>query len=222
MNEDTQTQRPPVQSDQQAPHPDLEALVTKHCTTLWRKPAPVHTREAFDYAKAWLAERGNPPLILDSFCGTGMSTRHLSEQYGGAAVIGLDKSAHRLTKHANPSDQYLLLRAECEPFWQLLEANHIKLAHHYLLYPNPWPKSSHLKRRVHGHPAFPVLARLGGTLEMRSNWQVYAQEFALACELIGFKGKLECFKVNQPWTLFEKKYSERAQTLWRFQGVFSS
>ena len=71
----------------------------------------------------WLAERGNPPLVLDSFCGTGMSTKRLAEQHGDAAVIGLDKSAHRLTKHADASDQYLLLRAECEPFWQLLKSS---------------------------------------------------------------------------------------------------
>jgi len=62
---------------------------------------------------------------------------------------------------------------------------------------------------------------LGGTIEMRSNWQVYAQEFALACALIGFKGTLEQLKVTTPWTLFEKKYSERNHTLWCFRGIFS-
>ena len=221
MNEDTQIEQPPVQSDQQAPHPDLEALVTKHCQTRWRKPIPEHTQKSFDYAMDWLAERGKPPLVLDSFCGTGMSTKRLAEQHGDAAVIGLDKSTHRLTKHADASDQYLLLRAECEPFWQLLKSSNMKVAHHYLLYPNPWPKSSQLKRRVHGHPGFPLLAHLGGAVEMRSNWQVYAQEFALACALIGFKGTLEQLKVTTPWTLFEKKYSERNHTLWCVRGIFS-
>ena len=222
MDNDTQIQRSPLQSDQQAPHPDLEALVIKHCRTLWRKPVPEHTRKAFDYAQDWLAERGNPPLVLDSFCGTGMSTQRLAEHHKKIAVIGLDKSAHRLTKHMHSSDQYLLLRAECEPFWQLLEIAKIKVAHHYLLYPNPWPKASQLKRRIHGHPAFPLLARLGGSIEMRSNWQVYADEFALASKLIGFTGKLARLEISEPWTLFEKKYAERNQTLWCFSGVFSS
>lgn len=222
MNEDTQIEQPPVQSDQQAPHLDLEALVVKHCRTRWRKPIPEHTQKTFDYATAWLAERGNPTVVLDSFCGTGMSTKRLAEQHHNAAVIGLDKSAHRLTKHADTSDKYLLLRAECEPFWQLLVTANIKVAHHYLLYPNPWPKSSQLKRRVHGHPAFPLLARLGGSVEMRSNWQIFAEEFALASKLIGFTGKLDRLEISEPWTLFEKKYSERAQDLWCFRGIFSS
>jgi tRNA G46 methylase TrmB len=151
-----------------------------------------------------------------------MSTKRLAEQHQNAAVIGLDKSAHRLTKHADTSDKYLLLRAECEPFWQLLVTANIKVAHHYLLYPNPWPKSSQLKRRVHGHPAFPLLARLGGSVEMRSNWQIFAEEFALASKLIGFTGKLDRLEISEPWTLFEKKYSERAQDLWCFRGIFSS
>jgi hypothetical protein len=75
---------------------------------------------------------------------------------------------------------------------------------------------------VHGHPAFPLLARLGGSVEMRSNWQIFAEEFALASKLIGFTGKLDPLEISEPWTLFEKKYSERAQDLWCFRGIFSS
>ena len=48
------------------------------------------------------------------------------------------------------------------------------------LYPNPWPKKKHLGRRWHGAPVFPALVKLGGELEMRSNWQTYLDEFALA------------------------------------------
>ncbi|MGB1138124.1 MAG: methyltransferase, partial [Luminiphilus sp.] len=89
------------------------------------------------------------------------------------------------------------------------------------LYPNPWPKASQFKRRVHGHGAFPVLARLGGSLEMRTNWAIYAQEFAEAAALIGCGGRVDAFAPEAPMTLFEKKYQQRGHTLWRFAGQFS-
>lgn len=206
-----------MQSDQTGIHPDLASVVTKHCSTPWCKPIPDHTRRAFDAALGWLAERGSPPLVLDSFCGTGMSTALLADRHREAVVIGLDKSAHRLARHAGTGD-YLLLRAECEPFWLLLRQAGINLTQHFMLYPNPWPKASQLKRRVHGHPAFPLLGQLGGGLEMRSNCSVFAREFAIASELIGINGRLEVLTVTRPVSLFEKKYWERNQVLWCFRG----
>ena len=53
---------------------------------------------------------------------------------------------------------------------------------------------------------------------MRSNWSVYAREFAIACDLIGIRGQLAELAVDTPLTLFEKKYWQRQQPLWRFRG----
>jgi hypothetical protein len=50
---------------------------------------------------------------------------------------------------------------------------------------------------------------------------VYAAEFTQAAELIGLSGTLDTFTPDPPQTLFERKYHERGQTLWRFQGSFS-
>jgi tRNA G46 methylase TrmB len=88
------------------------------------------------------------------------------------------------------------------------------------LYPNPWPKASQFKRRIHGHGAFPVLARLGGEVELRTNWNVFAEEFAQAAPLIGLNGAVETFTPAEPMTLFERKYRERGHALWRFRGKF--
>ena len=94
----------------------------------------------------------------------------------------------------------------------------ITLHGHWLLYPNPWPKASQFKRRVHGHGAFPVLLALGGRLELRTNWAVFAQEFHQAAALIGMDGQTDSFVPHSPMTLFERKYWERGHTLWRFRG----
>ena len=205
-------------TDQLGPHPDLAEIVQHHQCHPWRKPCPAHTREAFEQLLERL-RRDNRPLILDSFCGTGMSTALIAEANPNALVVGIDKSAHRLAKHQlGDVENYLLLRAEAEPFWFCLVEADITLHSHWLLYPNPWPKASQIKRRVHGHGAFPVLSRLGGALELRTNWDIFAQEFSQAAALVGIKGQTESFLPDSPMTLFERKYGDRGHTLWRFRG----
>ena len=210
-----------IQTQQASPHSDLERIVRHHLAHPWQKPCPSHTRQAFEQLQS--RYRNDPrPLILDSYCGTGMSTAVLAAQHPEALVVGIDQSASRLAKHqVLGHHNYLLLQAEAESFWRCLVEAEIPLAAHWMLYPNPWPKASQLRRRVHGHGAFPLLAKLGGQLEMRSNWQVYATEFAQAADLIGLSGTLETFTPDPPQTLFERKYHERGHMLWRFQGSFS-
>ena len=211
-----------LQTDQVAPHADLTDIVRRHQQNPWRKPCPAHTREAFEqFLQTY--RRDPRPIVLDSFCGTGMSTAILAAQFPEAWVVGIDQSAHRLAKH-QPTEQrnYHLLRAEAEPFWCCLAEAGIRLHSHWLLYPNPWPKASQFKKRLHGHGAFPMLAQLGGALEMRTNWHLFAEEFALAAELIGLKGGVDVVSPAAPMTLFERKYQERGQTLWRFSGEFSN
>lgn len=211
-----------LQTDQVAPHADLTDIVRRHQQNPWRKPCPAHTREAFE--QFLQTHRRDPrPIVLDSFCGTGMSTAILAAQFPEAWVVGIDQSAHRLAKH-QPTERrnYHLLRAEAEPFWCCLAEAGIRLHSHWLLYPNPWPKASQFKKRLHGHGAFPMLAQLGGALEMRTNWHLFAEEFALASDLIGLQGSIDMVSPAAPMTLFERKYQERGQTLWRFSGEFSN
>ena len=207
-----------LRTDQVAPHADLVKVVQHHQQNPWRKPCPQHTQVAFEQFLARYQKQPRP-LILDSFCGTGMSTALLAEKYPDKWVVGIDQSAHRLAKHPHSvAENCLLLQAEAEPFWQCLAEAGIPLHAHWLLYPNPWPKASQFKRRVHGHGAFPVLSRLGGELELRTNWDIFAQEFSQAADLIGIKGQTESFIPDAPMTLFERKYANRGHTLWRFRG----
>ncbi len=211
----------PILTDQSGPHPDLVAVVKRHIHSTWRKPIPMHTVNAGAAALDWWHSQAAGPRILDSFCGTGMSTARLACQHPTARIIGIDKSADRLSKHISGDGRYQLLRAECEPFWRCLVDAQQQLDSHWVLYPNPWPKGRHLKRRIHGHPSFPLLALMGGTIELRSNWRIYVEEFAIACSLIGIEGQLEPLNITDDWlpmTLFERKYAERQQTLWRFRG----
>ncbi|HCG96396.1 MAG TPA: methyltransferase [Halieaceae bacterium] len=203
-----------VHSNQSSIHDDLARLVQKHMASTWQEPTPPHDREAMKEIIALLkAHKG--PLILDSFCGTGMSTAKLASQQPKALVIGIDKSADRLRRHVHTqSRNYHLIRGNCEHIWAQMVSANVVCAQHYLLYPNPWPKKAHLKRRIHGHPSFPLLKQLGGAIEVRSNWKIYVDEFAAASQLLGLDTQVESLSATDPLTLFERKYAANSENLW--------
>ncbi len=193
--------------------------------------------------------RGGTPLslVLDSGCGTGESTIHLAKRFPGIPVIGIDKSSVRLSKAGNSRqlenamedaagesaelDQMQVppnafwVRAELLDFWRLalekVVAGEWKILHHALYYPNPWPKESEATRRFHLHPIFPTLLRLGAATELRTNWEIYAREFAEAARVAGGALSLclsvECdeFTPDVPETAFERKYKNAGQSLFR-------
>ena len=202
-------------------HERLGALVRKHRDAPFRKPFADYNRRAFDLALAgW---DGRAPLILDAGCGVGHSTIALARAHPQSWVIGVDQSESRLTRRKPYPDALLprnmvFVRADLVDFWRLLDAAGVRLAQHFILYPNPWPKIGHLGRRWHAHPVFPFLPRLGGVLECRTNWRVYIAEFASALQcLTGRPVVWECFEATAPLTPFERKYRDSGQTLYRLQ-----
>lgn len=206
-----------VQSNQSDLHPRLIEVVQRHFNSQYRRPIAPHNQAAFDLiAERVAAHKG--PLILDSFCGVGASTLALAQQHPQALVVGIDKSEHRLQRaryHGEDRGNALMVRAEVEDFWRLALAAGWQPLAHYLLYPNPWPKSEHLQRRVHGSPLLPTLLQLGGTLELRSNWQLYLREFTAAVTLAGWQSRLDILPEQPALTPFERKYRDAGQTLWQ-------
>ena len=160
---------------------------------------------------------GNQPLVLDSGCGTGASTAVLAAKFPESMVVGVDRSEARLKRFDKPMAQNMrLIRARAEDFWRLLHDDGIRPAHHFLLYPNPWPKAAHLKRRWHGHPVFPELLAMGGRLELRTNWHIYAEEFRLAAGICGIQAPpVVSFNVESPLSPFERKYADSGHRLYR-------
>lgn len=213
----------PVLSNQEGPHENLADRVRRHLGEPWRQPLHAPTVEVFRRVEAWRRARGaGLPLVLDAGCGTGVSTAHLARRHPGSLVIGIDRSAERLSRGTGDSawseaGAALRVRAELESFWRLALEADWRLAHHYLLYPNPWPKRKHLGRRWHGHPVFPALLGLGGVLELRSNWHIYVEEFSEACAVaIGGSAPPERFDPgSEPMTPFEAKYAASGHALWR-------
>ena len=191
----------------------------KHLQTEFRRPIPDYSKRAFDAVYSRIdAHRG--ALVFDSYCGVGESTVELAARMPETLVVGIDKSGHRLDKHdahyrRGDVDNYLLVRADVDDYWRQALAAGWRLQHHYLLYPNPWPKAAQLQRRCHGSPLFPVLLQLGGRLELRSNWELYLREFERALAIADHRGQLEPWPATTAITPFERKYRDSDQTLWR-------
>ncbi|OZB75653.1 MAG: SAM-dependent methyltransferase, partial [Halothiobacillus sp. 13-55-115] len=101
-----------VISTQTGPHEQLLAQVAKHSRSDWGKPITDYNQAAFDRAQEWLLERTGK-LILDSGCGTGDSSRALAEMFPAHQIIGVDRSAHRLSRQRQHTpDNCLLVRAD--------------------------------------------------------------------------------------------------------------
>ena len=199
-----------IVSNQPGLHEKLDEIVSKHLKAEFKKPIAAHTQAAFDEVNAKV-QAFNGPLILDSCCGVGESTANLAKRHPDALVIGIDKSSHRLEKHdveykQTESGQYILVQADLNDFWRLAVAANWQPTHHYLLYPNPWPKAKHIQRRWHGAAIFPFIVKLGGLLEVRSNWDIYVKEFAQALTLVGHKCHVEPYASDVAITPFERKY----------------
>ncbi|MDT8880617.1 methyltransferase domain-containing protein [Halomonas saccharevitans] len=207
-----------IVSRQTGPHEDLPRRVARALAHPLRKPLAAHTREAFVEAQAWRERRGEAPLILDAGCGVGLSTRRLAERFPDCSVLGVDRSADRLSRdHGRLPDNALLVRADLVDFWRLALEADWRLRRHYLLYPNPYPKAAHLKMRWQGHPVLPAILALGGRLQLRSNWRIYVEEFALAVtQATGVAAAAEPFAPGPDYlTPFEQKYHASGQALWR-------
>lgn len=210
-----------VTSNQSGIHDDLEKVVRRHLQHPWRAPFADHDVRAFARLQQWREEQGaERPLMLDSGCGTGRSSLSLARRHPDALVVGVDQSAARLERagrrfQALP-DNLLLLRSDCAGLWRLMLGAGWQLTRHQILYPNPWPKSAHLKRRWHGHPVWPTLLSLGGELEMRSNWPLYLQEVQAALGISGIQAELSALpRQTEPLTDFEEKYQASGQVNWR-------
>jgi tRNA (guanine-N7-)-methyltransferase len=208
----------PIHSRQTGPHPRLGEIVMRHLNDDFRRRPGENGRRAF----ADVADRlAGEAFILDAGCGTGASTFVLASSNPHRLVLGVDKSAARLAIGQREIDSgtapgnAILLRCELVDFWQLAVSAGLHCERQYLLYPNPWPKPEQLMRRWHAHPVLPALLALGGAIELRTNWRVYAEEFAAALQLADRESRLEEFVADDPLTPFERKYAVSGHSLWR-------
>ncbi|NQY34108.1 MAG: SAM-dependent methyltransferase [Alteromonadaceae bacterium] len=212
-----------IVTNQSGIHEKLNEVVNKHLSTQFQKPYQQHTKQAFAEIDL-IVQQFDGEIILDACCGVGQSTRILAQQNPDALVIGVDKSAHRLKRNVEQAklandvvsaENCHLIRADLNDFYRLVLAAKWPVTRHYVLYPNPWPKSKHLQRRWHGSGVFPQMIKIGQQIILRSNWLLYLQEFLQAVEIAGLTGEIKSFVSDEPLTPFEAKYQASGQQCWQ-------
>lgn len=203
-------------------HEKLADVVNKHLAHEFKKPIEAHTLAAFNEVNERISAFEGE-IILDACCGVGQSTRLLAKQNPDAFVIGVDKSANRLERNIDDHlttdltdvTNYCLIRADLNDFYRLIQKANWAVSRHFILYPNPWPKSKHLQRRWHGSAVFPNIIQTGKRIELRSNWRLYLEEFLAASQIAGRKGEITSLTVTEPLTPFEAKFTASQQTCWQ-------
>jgi tRNA G46 methylase TrmB len=129
---------------------------------------------------------GTSEVIFDLGCGVGESSFHLSRIYPNCKVVGVDKSLSRLERNnsfkSELSTNISLFRGELLDLIPLIynARKSLKIKKIFVLYPNPYPKKHHIKRRFHGSPVSIFLYGIGADLVFRSNWKLYLEEAQLA------------------------------------------
>jgi tRNA G46 methylase TrmB len=217
-------------SNQEGIHEKLNEVVERHLTHAFQKPYQVHTEQAFaemnTLVQAFLSANTDGEIILDACCGVGQSTRLLAQKNPQALVIGVDKSDHRINRNVEgfdaddgfTADNFHLVRADLNDFYRLVKAANWPVSKHYILYPNPWPKSKHLQRRWHGSAVFPQMTSIGEQLILRSNWRIYLEEFQQAAKRVALQGEITALPVVDSalaMTPFEAKYQASEQICWQ-------
>lgn len=215
-----------IVTNQDGVHEKLSDIVNKHLTHAFQKPVQAHTQVAFDEINEKL-KNFDGEIILDACCGVGQSTRLIAKQNPQAFVVGVDKSANRLDRNIDVHlatdldidlsgvENYCLIRADLNDFYRLVKAANWPVKQHFILYPNPWPKSKHIQRRWHGSAVFPQIIQTGERIELRSNWRLYLDEFLAASEIAGRTGTITELVVKQPLTPFEAKFVASNQQCWQ-------
>ncbi len=205
-----------IETTQTGPHEDLEALVRRYQSSTYQRPIPPKQQAVF-HEIAQLVSKNPAPLILDSGCGTGLSTHCLAERFPEHLVIGVDKSDDRLTRSTTLADNARLFRADLIDLWRLIAEADWTISLHTIFYPNPWPKHTQLKRRFHAHPVFSACLNLAPRLLIRSDWKIYLEEFEIATHSLNPQQVTEItpITIESPLTRFEEKYKATGRPVYQ-------
>lgn len=208
-----------VTTNQDGIHDDLELIYSKQNLN-YQRPIADFSKETF---LEIVDKIGQKQVIFDFGCGVGQSTYKIAQDNPECIVIGIDKSISRLDRNnhfkKDPQLNAYLFRGELLDLIYLVykayEDKKIRIKSLYFLYPNPWPKKIHVKRRFHGNPIAPFIYNIKVPIILRSNWKLYLEEFSFCSKLYErIPNNITRVNVEVPLTPFEKKYHDSGQEIY--------
>lgn len=210
-----------VTTNQEGIHDDLQKIYQRY-TLNYQRPIADFSKATYQEIKSCAQDL---QIIFDFGCGIGESTYHLAKSNPDSVVIGIDKSLSRLERKNIFKKEHIenmhLFRGELLDLIFLIfrgyQTNELKIKKMYFLYPNPWPKKIHVKRRFHANPIAPFIFGINVPIVLRSNWKLYLEEFIFMANLFErSKHELKQIDVDHQGALtpFERKYTQSDQPVY--------
>ncbi|MCT4643014.1 MAG: hypothetical protein N4A33_12055 [Bacteriovoracaceae bacterium] len=207
-----------VTTNQKGIHENLQKVLSRYDLNNYQRPISSYSLDTFKQIKKFV---GTDKFILDLGCGVGQSSFELKKVYPNYKIVGIDKSIKRLNKNNDYEtvDDILLVRAELLDLIPKLMDLSDQIVVTYILYPNPWPKSIHYKRRFHFNPVMPFICELSEHIVLRSNWKLYLEEFSAAYLFLKQKNSdVKEVQIKREYlTPFEKKYHQSGQKIYELE-----
>jgi tRNA (guanine-N7-)-methyltransferase len=160
------------------------------------------------------------PLHVDLGCGDGSFLCELAPQLPEKNFLGIERLSRRVEKARRKSqtiDNVRVLRAEISHAVRyLLPENSV--ATFYLLFPDPWPKRRHQRRRIFTRDFLDCIA---GALQKDGLLRVTTDQLDYFQQIEGLGGAHPQFQtvdvddVILPSTKFERKFCEKGAPIYR-------
>lgn len=166
------------------------------------------------------------PLVVDLGCGEGSFLVAMAQCHPDKNFLGIERLLGRVNSTAHKIDKgkidnarvlrletsyavrYLLPPESAETF--------------YLLFPDPWPKRRHRRRRVVREEFLDSIHEAlipGGTLHVATDQRDYFEHLKrITSQLDGFKpSSCDQEDVDLPMTKFEKRFREKGEPIYRLR-----
>ena len=177
-----------VSSNQPHLHPKLAAVVRRHLATPYRRPSRSTQHAAYEASERKLRAHGRWCWIPFAAPATVPHAWHsaIPTIWCWASTNPLNGWPDTRTVAAGI---YLLLQADCEDIWQLLVRDRLVAAAALPALPQPLAQSQTPATPRSRTRQLSAAAAAGWRYELRSNWQLYVEEFGLAMHLAGCRGQ---------------------------------
>ena len=133
---------------------------------------------------------GQAPCILEIGCGNGSNLVHLAQHYPQYNFIGIEVYIYGVLALLKQIEQCNLTNVRVLNYDAVFAMHNCfipnSIAGINILFPDPWPKKRHHKRRLlnaHNLALFTKVLERGGFLHMASDSAAYCQEIIRLCEL---------------------------------------
>jgi tRNA (guanine-N7-)-methyltransferase len=160
------------------------------------------------------------PLHVDLGCGDGSFLGDLARQNPDKNFLGIDKLAGRIAKacrNAAPLANVRVLNVESSYAIRYLlpEAS---VETFYLLFPDPWPKRRHHRRRIVTHDFLSSVHRAlqaDGVLRIATDQRDYFEQIDRTAKNHSGFGAIDFDRVERPTTKFERRFHQAGTPIYR-------